>query len=274
MKFTKILDVNDHRLDPYRNLKTNNPARWHSGFIAEGRWVVERLLESSLEIDSLLISEKRIETFSQTIKRDVPVWVVPHKLASELVGFDFHAGILGHGKRPDPDTTLTHLLDFCQQQKQITLVACPNTTLPDNLGSIIRLSAAFGVAGLIVTPQSADPYSRRTVRVSMGNIFRLPTVEIDNLQTQLAVFRKLGFQLVACHQSPQSVDLRTFSWPDKSIIILGNEAHGIPGCLVDACDHHVEIAITAGIDSLNVSTATGIVLYERSRQLVRGDANR
>lgn len=267
MKIDRILDLDDPRLDPYRNLKTNNPSRWSDGFIAEGKWVVERLLDSSLEIFSLLVSEKRIDQFSLKITREIPVWVVPHQLASQLVGFDFHAGILGHGKRPNPDKTLTDLIELCNSQPRVTLVACPNTTLPDNLGSIIRLSTAFGVTGLIVTPQSADPFSRRTVRVSMGNIFRLPAVEISDLSSQFAIFKQLGFQLIACHQGPHSVDVRRYDWPDKTVVIFGNEAYGIPSNLADLCDFHLEIPITAKVDSLNVSTAAAIILYERNRKL-------
>jgi tRNA G18 (ribose-2'-O)-methylase SpoU len=141
--------------------------------------------------------------------------------------------------------------------------------LPDNLGSIIRLSAAFGANGLIVTPQSADPYSRRCVRVSMGNIFQLPTLETQRLAEDFEFLRMQGYQILGCHQSSSSVDVRKYQWPQRVVMVLGNEATGIPNDIQRLCDQHVEISIAGQIDSLNVSTAAAILLYERSRHQVQ-----
>jgi tRNA G18 (ribose-2'-O)-methylase SpoU len=270
MQHQFIDDYADSRLDAYRELKYSNPTRWSNGFIAEGKWVVERLLQSNLDVLSVLVSEKRISRFAEKIQRDVQVFVVPHDLASQLVGFDFHAGILAHGKRPSSfraDGKRTQLIQWWNRSS-CTLVACPNTTLPDNLGSIIRLSAAFGADGLIVTPQAADPYSRRCVRVSMGNIFKLPTIETSSLTEDFQLLQQHQFQIIACHQSSSSLDVRNFQWPAKVVLVLGNEATGIPPEIMANCNEHLEIPIASEIDSLNVSTAAAIVLYERSRKAV------
>jgi tRNA G18 (ribose-2'-O)-methylase SpoU len=268
MQFQQITDLDHPQLDPYRELKQSNPIRWSTGFVAEGKLVVERLLASELDVLSVLVSEKRLPGFLEQVRRDVLTLVVPHDLASQLVGFDFHAGILACGKRPSMFAVGSNPNRFdrwIQESDWCTLVACPNTNLPDNLGSIIRLAAAFGVHGLIVTPQSADPFSRRCVRVSMGNIFYLPTYETNRLTEDLAYFRGRGFRIIGCHQSPGSVDVRKYHWPKRVVMVLGNEANGIPLEIQQQCDQHVEIPIVSQIDSLNVSTAAGILLYERSR---------
>lgn len=277
MQLQFVDDIADSRLDAYRELKNTNPTRWTDSFVAEGKWVVERLLQSDLSIHSVLVSTKRIETFIETIRKaedsshsDISVLIVSHELASQLVGFDFHAGILGHAKRPTnfrAEVKLSPLVNWANQS-QCTLVACPNTTLPDNLGSIIRLAAAFGADGLIVTPQSADPYSRRCVRVSMGNIFWLPAFESSNLSADFKLLQQNGFKVIACHQSPSSLDVRRFDWPAKIVLVLGNEATGIPADLIPHCNQHLEIPIASAIDSLNVSTAAAIMLYERSRSIL------
>lgn len=270
MQVQKVENHEDPRLDPYRELKLSNPIRWSESFIAEGKFVVERLLNSDLEVSSVLVSEKRFANFRSSIQRDVMVLVVPHDLASQLVGFDFHAGIIASGRRPKGFFSDSNSGRFdcwvSHQEEHCTLVACPNTTLPDNLGSIIRLSAAFGAQGLIVTSHSADPFSRRCVRVSMGNIFQLPTVESNRLLDDFKYLRDHGFQIIGCHQSSQSIDVRKFHWPTRIVLVLGNEATGIPQAIQQACDYHVEIPIASQIDSLNVSTAAGILLYEQSRQ--------
>lgn len=269
MQVEKVNDYEDPRLDPYRELKQTNPIRWSEGFVAEGKFVVERLLNSNLEVSSVLLSDKRFGSFASKIQRDVAVLVVPHDLASQLVGFDFHAGIIAYGRRPKEfsESNLARFDPWVNPpEEHCTLVACPNTTLPDNLGSIIRLSAAFGAHGLIVTPQSADPFSRRCVRVSMGNIFQLPTIESDRLLDDIEYLRDHGFQIIGCHQSSHSIDVRKYLWPKRVVMVLGNEASGIPQEIQQACDQHVEIPIATQIDSLNVSTAAAILLYELSKQ--------
>jgi tRNA G18 (ribose-2'-O)-methylase SpoU len=272
-----IQDLNDPRLDPYRQLKTNIPSRQEPGFIAEGKFVVERLLASDLAIFSVLLSEKRLSGFVDKLRPEVPAYLVPHKLASDLVGFDFHAGVLAYGRKPIVHlvTEFQHKLEGAESSETDgkvksgagrLLIACPETNLPDNLGSIIRLSAAFGADGLVVSQRAADPYGRRCVRVSMGNVFKIPTLSSHQFLADLLALKQSGYQLIACHQSPRSQDVRTFGWCEKNLLIFGNEAHGIPAEMLEICDHQLEIPISARVDSLNVSTAAGIILYEWSRR--------
>lgn len=272
-----IQDLNDPRLDPYRQLKTNIPPRQEPGFIAEGKFVVERLLASDLAVFSVLLSEKRLSGFADQLRPEVPAYLVPHQLASDLVGFDFHAGILAYGRKP-----IFHSVAEFQNKLQGAespesdgsvnpaarhlLVACPETTLPDNLGSIIRLSVAFGAAGLVVSQRAADPYCRRCVRVSMGNVFQIATLSSHQFLADLLALKESGYQLLACHQSSVSQDVRKFGWSANSLLIFGNEAHGIPAEVLEICDDQLEIPISAKVDSLNVSTAAGIFLYEWSRR--------
>jgi len=262
-----IQDIADPLLDPYRNLKNTIPRSQDPGFIAEGKLVVERLLASPLSIFSVLISEKKLAGFSRYLRPEVPILVVPHPLASELVGFDFHAGIMAYGQKPV--FRLVHpfleTIDQHAMGRGRILVACPETTLPDNLGSIIRLSVAFGADGLLVSQRSADPYSRRCVRVSMGNVFQIATLESQELLSDLATLRGAGYKLIACHQSAESKDVRHGCWGEKNLLIFGNEAQGISAPVLELCDHHLEIPIAANVDSLNVSTAAAIFLYEFSR---------
>ncbi len=270
MLIQHIEDLENPLLDPYRELKRSNLTRWSKWFIAEGRRVVERLLDSNLQIFSVLLSEKRLEEVAPLILRDVPVLVVPHELCSQLVGFDFHTGVMACGLRPQKQRLGEWVAEMADQQlaEFQTLVACPNTTLPDNLGSIFRLAAAFSVDGVIVGSQSADPYSRRSVRVSMGNLFQMHVFEPFQIIDELNLLKsRLGFRVIACHKSERSVAAHKYTWPQKSVLVLGNEAFGIPAEVLAICDAHIEIPIAAKIDSLNVSTAAALLMYERSKQV-------
>lgn len=257
-----IDDLENPHLDPYRELKRSNLTRWSKWFIAEGRLVVERLLASSLTVFSVLLAEKRFSTFGPQIPEGIETLVVPDELANQLVGFDFHTGIMACGLRPAKQPSLVQ-----PPTGQQTWVVCPNINLPDNLGAIVRHAAAFGAEAVVVGPQSADPFSRRVVRVSMGNLFRLAVHEPRNLLEHLLHLRDAhDFQLVAANLSERAVDLRTWNRPSRLALILGNEKDGVPPDILAVCNQELQIPIASEIDSLNVSTAAAIMLYELSRQ--------
>ncbi|MEZ6094682.1 MAG: RNA methyltransferase [Pirellulaceae bacterium] len=257
-------DLESPMLDPYRELKRTNLTRWSQWFIAEGKRVVERLLQSDCGVYSVLLAEKRFESFGPTIPEDIPILVVPDDLCSQLVGFDFHTGVMACGVRP-PKRCLSTQIEALNK-RHTTFIACPNTTLPDNLGSIMRLAAAFEMEGLILGSHSADPFSRRAIRVSMGNIFQLGVFEPPDLVSELKTLKRShGFAIAAANQSTQAINLQTFAWPERTILILGNEADGVSDDLLAICDHEVQIPMADNVDSLNVTTAATIFMYERSR---------
>jgi tRNA G18 (ribose-2'-O)-methylase SpoU len=261
-----IASLDDPRLDPYRDLKRTNWTRHSSWFIAEGRWVVRRLLDSGWEMESVLLAENAVESFRGHIRDETPVLVLPAALVSQLVGFPFHAGVMACGRR-----VRRHSIEefpSLMELSQATLVACPHTVLPDNLGSIIRISAAFGVAAILVGPQSADPFSRRTIRVSMGNIFNMPIVEPDNLLQELERLRKTqDYKIVAATGATDATPLPQVDPGPRSVIVLGNEAHGIDPAIVDRSDLQVTIPMSGATDSLNVANAAAVLLYQFTRVL-------
>ncbi|HMP80962.1 MAG TPA: RNA methyltransferase [Pirellulaceae bacterium] len=259
-----IDDLNDSRLDEFRDLKRSNVTRSERFFIAEGRWVVERLLASRISIRSILLSEKRLKSFGPKIPNDVPVKLVSHELCSQLVGFDFHAGVMASANRP----TCRQVESSHWTSNRDLMVCCPATFLPDNLGSLIRLAAAFEAAGMIVGPTCADPFSRRAVRVSMGNILQLPIIEPTDLWTELLRLRnEQRVQIIATGRRNDSIPLRDFARRPRvrRVVMFGNEAHGLSKEWLDLADAVLEIEMSPHVDSLNVATAAAICLYELSR---------
>ena len=258
-----ISELENPQLDPYRELKRTNLTRWSKWFIAEGKLVVERLLKSNFEIYSILLSEKRLDEFGHRIPDGLTTLVVSHDMCSQLVGFDFHAGVMACAVRPAKKSCGEFVPKFDSPQ---TLIVCPNTTLPDNLGALLRIAAAFGTRGIICGPETCDPFSRRTVRVSMGNIFQVPVFEPFNLAEDLRLLRdRFGFEIVAANQSGRAECLPEFVRHRNLALVLGNEATGIPADILELCDREVEIPIASGVDSLNVSSAAAVLLYELTR---------
>jgi tRNA G18 (ribose-2'-O)-methylase SpoU len=184
MPLVPIASLSDPRLDPYRSLKQTNLTRDSGRFIAEGKLVVERLLASRFQVDSVLLSERRLPLWESLLRvGDSPVYVVSEETARQLLGFHFHAGVLACGRR-GPRFTVHDLLAALDTEPHL-LVACPHMTDPDNLGSLIRVARALGVGGLLLGRGCCDPFSRRTLRVSMGNALELPIVESRDLADDL-----------------------------------------------------------------------------------------
>ncbi|MEZ6044331.1 MAG: RNA methyltransferase [Planctomycetaceae bacterium] len=261
MNEIKLTDLNDPCLEPYRDLKKSNQTRWNRHFIAEGRFVVERLLQSDYEIESVLVSEKKLHLYPEEYLDRAPRIILPHALMEELIGFNFHQGFLACGIRKQEQA-----LPAPRPDKSSLILACPHITDPDNLGTIMRLARAFGVSGLIVGDQSTDPFSRRVIRVSMGNIFFLPIIVPNDFQETIEQLkREQNYQVFATVLDEQAESLMNQSRPEHLVLMFGNEANGLEEHHRELADRLVTIPMDDGTDSLNVALSAGIFLYHFTR---------
>ncbi|WP_437224434.1 TrmH family RNA methyltransferase [Planctomicrobium sp. SH661] len=254
-----IESLDDPRLAPYRNLKRMNLTRWSGMFIAEGMRLVERLLESDFEVDSILVSEAHLRRLSpETIAR-TQVFIAPLKLLESIIGFQFHSGMLACGRRKQQ----VPLHDWLPPRPAPALiVGCPQTADPDNLGTIIRIAAAFGAQGIMTGKGAADPFSRRTLRISMGNAFYLPIYEAVDFQHEMQrMQQEFGFNVLASLLDPQAEPLAEIRRSHRTLLLLGNEDDGLAPELASLADQKVIIPMAEKIDSLNVGIAAGVMLY-------------
>lgn len=263
-----IDSIDDPRLEPYRNLKKTNLTRWEDHFIAEGIRLVERLLQSDFAVTSLLVSRQHRQRLPATVPEHVDIYVALPDLLNLIVGYRFHAGMLGCGRRKPPRP----VDDWAPPRNQPALiVGCPHTADPDNLGSIIRVAAAFGADGLLVGSSSADPFSRRTLRISMGNAFFLPIQETTTFESDLVQLQTAhDFSVIASVLDPAAQPLAQAARPRRMILLLGNESEGLPESLIQHANLAIRIPMAERIDSLNVGVASGIMLHhftQAARQL-------
>jgi tRNA G18 (ribose-2'-O)-methylase SpoU len=247
-------------LEAYRHLKETNATRWAHRFIAEGEKLVVRLLASGLPVESLLVSQRHAERFCDLGAAAARVYVVPDAWIEQIVGFDFHRGVLACGERP----SCRHLSQLTPPAgSQTTVVVCPNVQDPENLGAILRLSGAFGVDAVLLGPDCPNPFSRRVLRVSMGAAFALPIVEAEDLETELAALAETwGCQRWATVLDATAEPLAGLVRPARLALLLGSEGHGLGPRWIAHCDRRVTIPMRPGTDSLNVAVATGIFLYQ------------
>lgn len=255
-----LRDLEDVRLAPFRHLRTANWTVGSGWFIAEGPLLVARLLRSSFGVHSILLSEKYLDQWQARLPPDVQVLVIPEPCIAQLVGFQFHRGVIACGLRK-PALGLRDVLTT-PLPSGATMVAVYGVQDPENLGGILRSCAALGIEQVLVGPKSADPLSRRVLRVSMGTALSLKLINSLDLRADLEWLREHHqVESVATTLAPDSKPLEGVSRNGPIVILLGNEANGLPVELQNSADHRVRIDMRLGTDSLNVSVAAGIVMH-------------
>lgn len=259
MPIIPIDSVDDPRIAVYRDLKLAFAKRRQSLFVVEGLTLTERLVCSGVRVESVLSEQRHLARLQPQMQENVPLYVAPSHLIEKVAGFKFHRGVLGCGHRPSCPS-LRSLLESVP--RKTTIVVCVGIQDPENLGGIIRTSAAFGVQAVLLGPSCADPFYRRVVRTSMGANLKLPVVESRDLKADLQSLKHdHGVQLVATVLDDRARPLVSANRPERSALLLGSEAFGLEPEWIAMCDHRVTIPMSQKVDSLNVSVAAGICLY-------------
>ena len=254
-----IESLDDPRMQMYRHLKASNLLRDGRLFIAEGTKLVERLLASDFQTESVLISERREAEWGPKVPPDVPLYVVPQEIGEQLTGFNFHVGVLACGVR-QPDRLLDDTLP--RDTARLTVVICPNCDNPENLGAIIRIGSAYGIDALLLGRGCCDPFSRRVLRVSMGSALRLPIIESPDLEQDVRRLRdEWKLELFATVLDDAATPLSAAARSPRAGLLFGNEADGLDERWRSLCDRRLMIPMRRGTDSLNVAVAAGIFLH-------------
>jgi tRNA G18 (ribose-2'-O)-methylase SpoU len=193
-----------------------------------------------------------------------PLYVVADELVNRIVGFKFHSGVIACGIRK-PAGSLESVLAPAGRRSMV--VVCPDLISHENLGSIIRIAAAFGAAGLLLGPRCCDPFYRFSIRVSMGTVFSLPMARsLDLLGDLDRLATEFGYERVASVLSADAEPLGAAGLGERIALLLGNEAQGLDEETIAHCDRRVTLPMRQGVDSLNVAVAAGIFLYELTKR--------
>jgi tRNA G18 (ribose-2'-O)-methylase SpoU len=208
-------------------------------------------------VESVLVAQRCAERMLPLIDPEVPAYVVPNALIHQILGYKFHAGVMAVGKRPRSP----RMDEVILPTGTATVVVCPETNNTDNLGGIIRASAAFGATAVLLGERCADPYYRQSIRVSMGAVFSLPIVRSEHLAVDLKWLREQRFELLATVTDTGAEALSTVRRAERVGIVLGNEAQGLGMEWIEQCDRRVTIPMHLGTDSLNVHAAAAVFLY-------------
>lgn len=261
----RIDHAGDARLVDYRELRNIAARRTIEGdefFIAEGPVAIERLVTSGHRVRSVVVSERKYERLRHLLDPlEAPTYIVARDVLHDIVGFDLHRGaIAAADRRPLP--TLSEL-----SARTSRLVVLEGLNDPENLGAIARSARAFGIDGLVLDPTCIDPYTRRTVRVSMGEILFMPCCRVgaDDWPAALTTLHAAAFESWALTPAADSADIWHLAVPDRLALVLGAEGPGLTERTMTTASRRVRLPIDADVDSLNVGAAAAVAFAVTAR---------
>lgn len=259
-----IEDPEDPRLADYRAL-TDVELRTrfeqpHGLFIAEGELVLRRALAAGYRARSILVDVKRVDQVAD-LAGEAPIYAASLDVLKRLTGFHVHRGVLGSiHRRPLPSAEEV----LASASRLVILEDVNNHT---NLGAIFRGAAALGMDGVLLSPSCADPLYRRSVRVSMGQVFVVPYARLEPWPQGLETVRSAGFTLLALTPAADARPIQELSADERArpALLFGSEGEGLSAPALAAADARVVIPMRRGVDSLNVAAAAAVAFWELTR---------
>lgn len=234
-------------------------------FLSEGWVSIDRLLDSGHVFRSVLLSPSRMNRFRPFMERPelegVPVYVAEREVMHEIVGFDLPRGVLVSALRQP----LQSIEQLAATSKRLIVLEALNDD--ENVGAIARAARAFDIDGMVLSPTCTDPYHRRTVRVSMGEILhmRVARATADGWPGALDALHTQGFETWAMTPDAEAEELWRVDVPARLAVMLGAEGPGLTEAVLDLASKRVKIPISAAVDSLNVGHAAAITFAAVSR---------
>ena len=278
MNLIKISDVNAPELDVFARL-TENQLRTYCEpepgmFLAESASVILSALEEGYEPLEMLVETGRLEAEAKPVfdsvrkycgkakAESLPVYTADHDIVSQLTGYALVRGLWMTLRRKP----LVPVDEFLRDKKRITVLY--DVVNPTNVGAIIRCAAALGMDGVLLTHPSVDPLTRRSARVSMGTVFKIPWTQAQRDESEdlnlINTLQSYGFKTVAMALTDDStsVDNESIRANERLAVVLGTEGTGLPKDVIAKCDYRVMIPMYHGVDSLNVAAASAISFWE------------
>jgi tRNA G18 (ribose-2'-O)-methylase SpoU len=275
-------------LDDYRAL--NDPERRRQVerrggyFVVEGLLALEALLGSRYPVRSVLVTDRRAERVRALVDDRAPLLVLPQDEVAQVAGFDVHRGVLAAADRLPPAGAAEAV------GTSDLVVVAEGLGDHENLGALFRNTAALGAGAVLLDPTTGDPLYRRSVRVSLGHVLRVPWARLAPLPGGLDEVTALGFETAALTPAPGAVTIddyaadvaarrRAADARDRAAaaaasgpaadaeprvrvaLLVGAEGPGLTPATLATADRRVRIPMAPGVDSLNVATAAAVALH-------------
>ncbi len=244
-----------------RKLKDKKYRDESNEYLVEGVKLVEEAVKENAKIKQIIVCEDTTRTY------EIPTHIMLEIAKYECISVsDKIFNIITQVTNPQG---IMAIIEKNAQEAQIDysqdiIVVLDDVQDPGNLGTILRTVDSIGLNQIIVSKGTADAFNSKVVRSTMGAIFRIKIIEVENLAQAIKEMRKHHFKLmVTSLQTKNSIYDIDFN---KKIIVIGNEANGVSKEIQDMADEKAKIPMLGRTESLNASVAAGVVMYEYVRQ--------
>ena len=260
----QVISSKDNELVKHiKKLKDKKYRDENNEYIIEGVKLIEEAVKENAKIKKVIICEDTTRTYE--IPTNIMLGIakyecvyVTDKIFSFITQVTNPQGIMAIVEK----NTKGQEIDYTQD----IIIALDDVQDPGNLGTILRTVDSIGLNQIIVSKGTVDAFNSKVVRSTMGAIFRINIIEVENLQEAIKTMRKHHFKLlVTSLQTTKSIYDIDFT---KKIIVIGNEANGVSKEIQDMADEKAKIPMLGKAESLNASVAAGIVMYEYVRQKI------
>jgi len=246
-----IDDIKTDELKIYHQLREN---AFSGDFIADSPKVVNILLESEIEVKSILATAEYYDEHKELVesKNISKLYLATKEQMQNIVGHKIHHNCMMHGVRPAQIP-----LDSLDNN----IIMLDEISSTENIGSIARGAAGLGVTSYLLPNRGPHPYARRALRVSMGYVSHLKTHLYDDIFTTIESLKSMGYKIYAAEVTPDSTPLMKIKVPKKWVILMGHEGKGIDKKILDICDEVVTIEMQENVKSFNVGVAASLMMY-------------
>jgi 23S rRNA (guanosine2251-2'-O)-methyltransferase len=218
------------------------------------------LSNHSRKIEKILL-DRRQDPKKLQLNRKIPFEVVDVKIIEQKVGKEaVHQGIALCAHELIPED-----ISILEQDIPMLAVILDQITDPHNMGAIWRSCAVFGAAGVITTERNSAPESGVLAKAASGALEVVPRIEVKNLATSIAELKDLGFWMYGFSEHATDT-LQNFSFAKKTALVFGNEGDGMRSLTMKNCDQTLQLPTSKAFQTLNVSNAAAVALYEVFRQ--------
>ncbi len=248
-----------------KKLKDKKHRDINNEYLIEGVKIIQEAIQEKAKIKQIIICEEAEGTsaISKELMYEIAKYeciYVSQKVFNTITGVANPQGILAVIEKPKKETNLVNY-------DEDVIVVLDDIQDPGNLGTILRTVDSIGLKQIVVSKGTADAYNPKVVRSTMGAIFRVNIVETEDLEKELKEMKKHKYKIVVT--TPNTSKTIYEIEYKKKVIIIGNEANGVEGQIMNNADEKVKIPMKGKTESLNASVATGVILYEYVRQNIK-----
>ncbi len=252
----------NERIRQYRRLRKRNFRYRERKFLVEGIQCVAEALHSPHQPECLVCNGRGIEAmqaYADVIReRSIPCISASDEVVTSLAATVTPQGVIAV-------MPLLHVeMEIVLDTAPAVIVVANRVRDPGNLGNMIRIADAAGAGGMLVCAESADIYNPKTVRSSAGSLFHIPLAAGADVAATIGAMKESGYAVYAA-DAHAGTNMWEAEWPPKLALLMGNEAWGISDEERDMADGLVSVPLLGRAESLNVSAAAAVLLYEVQR---------